>query len=79
VEREASDWELTPEARERQRQLIAGWAGAGAAVAPEQAAVVTDWRARRLAHVDDGRSQLIVGHKDLAGWLPAKQAARPRI
>jgi hypothetical protein len=70
VEREASDWELTPESHELQRQLIAGWADAAVAVAPEQAAVVTDWRARRLAHVDDSRSQLIVGHKDLAGWLP---------
>jgi hypothetical protein len=72
VEREASDWELTPESHELQRQLIAGWADAAVAVAPEQAAVVTDWRARRLAHVDAGRSQLIVGHKDLAGWLPTK-------
>jgi hypothetical protein len=72
VEREASDWELTPESHELQRQLIAGWADAAVAVAPEQAAVVTDWRARRLAHVDDSRSQLIVGHKDLAGWLPTK-------
>jgi hypothetical protein len=42
------------------------------AVAPEQSATVTDWRARRIAHVAEGRSQLIVGHKDLAGWLPTK-------
>ena len=29
-----------------------------------------DWRARRLAHVDAGRSRLTVGHDDLAAWLP---------
>src|SRR5580765_1340696 len=74
VEREASDWELTPESHELQRQLIAGWADAAMAVAPEQSAAVADWRARRIAHVDAGRSQLIVGHKDLAGWLPATEA-----
>jgi len=74
VEREASDWELTPESHELQRQLIAGWADAAVATAPEQSAAVADWRARRIAHVDAGRSQLIVGHKDLAGWLPATEA-----
>jgi len=31
--------------------------------------VIADWRERRIAHVYAGRSQLIVGHKDLAGWL----------
>jgi len=70
VEREASDWELTPESHELQRQLIAGWADAAVATAPDQSAAVADWRARRIAHVDAGRSQLIVGHKDLAAWLP---------
>jgi hypothetical protein len=43
-------------------------------VAAERSALLADWRARRIAHVDDGRSQLIVGHKDLAGWLPATEA-----
>jgi hypothetical protein len=68
VDRETSDWELGSESDELQRQLIAGWADAAAAVAPDRSAPILDWRARRLAHVDDGRSQLIVGHKDLAGW-----------
>ena len=72
VERETSDWELTPESRELQRQLIDGWAEAATAVAPEQSAAIADWRATRVAHVEAGRSQLIVGHKDLAGWLPSK-------
>ncbi len=63
---------IDAESHELQRQLIDGWADAAAAVAPEKAAVVADWRASRIAHVVDGRSQLIVGHKDLAGWLPGK-------
>ena len=72
VEREASDWVLTtPESQSLQRELIDGWARAAIEVAPEEAAATDDWRARRLAHVDAGCSQLIVGHKDLAAWLPA--------
>jgi hypothetical protein len=69
VEREASDWVLGTESASLQRQLIEGWAQAAAAVAPGQSVTIDDWRARRIAHVDGGRSQLIVGHKDLAGWL----------
>jgi hypothetical protein len=73
VEREASDWVLTtPESQALQRQLIDGWAQAAAAVASDQAAAIDEWRDRRLAHVDAGSSQLIVGHKDLAAWLPQK-------
>jgi hypothetical protein len=55
--------------RNLQAQLIEGWAGAAAAVAPDRAASIQSWKARRLAHVAAGRSQLIVGHEDLAGWL----------
>jgi hypothetical protein len=72
MEHEASDWVLTPESRSVQQRLIDGWAEAAAALAPEQSAAIDDWRERRLAYVDEGRSQLIVGHKDLAGWLPSK-------
>jgi len=70
IEREASDWVLTSESRSLQHQLIDGWAKAAMAAAPEQAPAIADWRERRIAHIDAGRSQLIVGHKDLAGWLP---------
>lgn len=73
VEREASDWVLTtPESQALQRQLIEGWAQAAAAVASDRTDAIDEWRDRRLAHVDAGSSQLIVGHKDLAGWLPSK-------
>ena len=70
VRREPSDWVLPPDARELQRQLIEGWARAAAAVAPAQAASIRSWRDRRLAHLAAGRSRLVVGHEDLAAWLP---------
>jgi hypothetical protein len=69
MEREASDWVLTPEFVSLQRQLITGWTDAATAMAPARSGDIADWRERRIAHVDTGRSQVIVGHKDLAGWL----------
>lgn len=65
-----SDWVLEPDARDLQTQLIEGWADAAAGMAPEQSVSLYDWRARRLAHVAAGRSRLVVGHDDLAAWLP---------
>jgi hypothetical protein len=62
---------LGPDARELQEQLIDGWAEAAIAVAPGRPSSIRSWRTRRLAHVAAGRSQLIVGHEDLAAWLPA--------
>jgi hypothetical protein len=32
--------------------------------------MIQAWLARRLAHVEAGRSEVIVGHEDLAAWLP---------
>jgi hypothetical protein len=68
VQRARSDWMLTPESRELQRQLIDGWAQAAAEIAPAREAVVDAWRDRRLAHVAAGQSEITVGHEDLAGW-----------
>jgi hypothetical protein len=72
VEREASDWHLGPGEAELQRQLIAGWADAAAQIAPDRADTIDTWRARRLGHVDGGRSHIVVGHDDLAVWLPGR-------
>jgi hypothetical protein len=71
VRRERSDWVLPPGMRELQRQLIEGWAEAALEIAPDQHTMVRSWLARRLAHVDAGRSHVVVGHEDLAGWLPS--------
>jgi hypothetical protein len=43
---------------------------AAAEVAPDLAPTIARWRARRFEHVAAGRSRLIVGHDDLAAWLP---------
>jgi len=75
VQREASDWLLTSDASELQRQLIDGWVAAAVELAPSQAPTITDWRARRLAHVDAHRSRIVVCHEDLAAWpSPARMS-----
>jgi hypothetical protein len=68
VEREPSNWTIGPGSNEMQRMLIDGWAGAAVELAPDRAARVEDWRARRLAHLQAGRSRVVVGHDDLAAW-----------
>ena len=71
VRRERSDWVLGPADRDVQRLLIDGWAGAATEMAPDREPAIARWRARRLAHVDAGRSRVVVGHDDLAAW-PAR-------
>ena len=70
VHRDSSDWVLEPDAHELQEKLIEGWAAAATAIAPGQGGSIQSWSARRIAHVAAGSSRLIVGHEDLAGWLP---------
>jgi hypothetical protein len=79
VRRESSDWRIAPTMLHLQKEIIAGWADASLAVAPAQAEMIEGWRTRRLEHVDAGRSRLIIGHTDLAGWLPKPaDAAAPK-
>jgi hypothetical protein len=66
VDRDRSDWVLTPASEELQRQLIEGWAHAAAEIAPLRRELIDGWKARRLEHVDANRSHLVVGHEDLA-------------
>jgi hypothetical protein len=70
VRTEPSDWDLGSGQPELQRQLIEGWAGAAAEISPTDASTIARWRLRRLQHVDAGRSRVLVGHYDLAAWLP---------
>ena len=67
-----SDWALGSGERELQRQLIEGWAEAASHVAPGDAPRIERWRARRLGHVDANRSRVVVGHLDVAAWLPRR-------
>ena len=76
VRQEQSDWNLGPDARDLQRELIEGWAAAASELAQERKAAIDSWRVRRIAHVDAGRSHLIVGHVDVAGVFPWAAAAR---
>lgn len=61
-----SDWVLDARHAELQRQLLAGWAGAACAMAPEDTSAIEAWLSRRLALLQDGRSRIRVGHRDLA-------------
>jgi hypothetical protein len=72
VRLEPSDWTLGPAAAALQRMLIEGWAGAATEMVRDRAPTIARWRARRLAHVGAGRSRLVVGHDDLAAWLPSE-------
>jgi hypothetical protein len=74
VERAASDWMLPPDMQELQRQLVGGWADAALEIAPDRAEMVASWLARRLAHVEARRSRVVVGHEDLAAWLPSESS-----
>jgi len=69
VRHEASDWDLLPDEDAMQRELIMGWAQAAIEVDERQSRVVRNWLARRLAHVDEGRSRIRVGHQDVAAWI----------
>ncbi len=69
VRHEPSDWDLLPDEAAIQRQLIMGWAQAATEVDERQGRVVRNWLARRLAHVDEGRSRIRVGHQDIAAWV----------
>jgi len=69
VRREPSDWQLPSDARDLQRQLVQGWADAALEIAPDEDAVIRDWLARRITHIEAGRSHITVGHEDLAAWI----------
>jgi len=65
-----SDWDIGPTDRDTQSALIDGWAQAAREIAPRRARTIAAWHARRLAHVNAGRSRIVVGHNDLAAWPP---------
>jgi hypothetical protein len=69
VDREQSDWTLTPGTTELQTRLLRGWQEAATEIAPDQSIRLRSWLDRRLGHVAAGRSQIVVSHEDLAAWL----------
>jgi hypothetical protein len=68
IRRAPSDWRLRADSSALQRELIDGWAQAATALAPSEAESILSWRTRRLEHVEQQRSELMVGHEDLGAW-----------
>jgi SAM-dependent methyltransferase len=69
VELTASDWRLGAGTRELQRRLVQGWAAAAAEIEPGASSTIAGWMGRRLAHIDENRSSIAVGHQDLIAYL----------
>ncbi len=74
VRQAQSDWTLLPSAAEMQRVLFDGWAAAASEMAPARKTAIENWRARRIGHIDIGRSRIVVGHTDLAGVVSSHQS-----
>jgi hypothetical protein len=69
VVRDRSDWVLESESMTLQQQLIDGWASAATGMAPSETTVIERWRARRIDHVTQGRSRVVVGHEDVGAFI----------
>jgi hypothetical protein len=69
VIRDKSDWVLDRESTALQQQLLEGWAEAAAELAPGERDAIARWRSRRLDHVAENRSHMIVGHEDLGAFI----------
>ena len=69
VTRAPSDWVLTVNDRALQQRLLDGWAAAATAIEPNDAPRISEWHARRQAHVAAGRSHIVVGHDDLVAII----------
>ncbi len=67
-----SEWRAGPQRPDLQRVLVEGWCEAACEIAPYRSSGLRDWKKRRLAHIDEGRSLLRVGHQDLTG-IPEQQ------
>jgi len=60
----ASDWDFTPDDRDIQLEVLAGWAGAVGELGELPQAAIDAWLARRRDLVGSGRSRMRVGHVD---------------
>jgi hypothetical protein len=71
VETDPSDWSLGTAEHELQRRLIEGWTEAATEMRADLP-MIASWRDRRIAHVDAGRSRIVVGHQDVAALVPRR-------
>jgi SAM-dependent methyltransferase len=67
-----TNWDVDESAARFQEELIAGVAGAAIEQQPDSAEDMAAWRARRFQHLRARPSRVIVGHHDLAAWLPRR-------
>jgi hypothetical protein len=71
LEQATSDWCLDAGERRLQAALIDGWLAAALEIAPAERSRLIRWHARHRERIDGGRSELVVGHRDVAGRLAA--------
>lgn len=69
VQSAPSEWRAGPQRLELQLALVEGWFQAACDMAPNRISGLRDWKRRRCAHIEQGRSLLLVGHMDLVGTL----------
>ena len=60
-----SDWLLTGSDENLQQALLAGWAEAASAIAPDEADAIAEWHERRLEVLHRQGLATVVGHCDL--------------
>ena len=60
-----SDWEIGPDERVMQSEILAGWAHAAREIGALPLSDAAAWLTRRRGFVADGRSSIRVGHVDL--------------
>lgn len=72
-----SDWYLGPHWQALQYALVQGWFDAACEFAPDRQAALSDWLARRRAHIAGARSELRIGHVDIIG-LPSDRGPAER-
>jgi hypothetical protein len=68
ISREPSDWRLSADMRDMQRELFSGWASAALEIAPGHRAAIRAWFSRRVAYVEQEQSRVVIGHQDVAAW-----------
>jgi hypothetical protein len=65
-----SDWHIGARWQPLQHALVEGWFDAACEVAPHRRPALSDWLARRQAHIAGARSELRIGHIDIIGLRP---------
>ncbi len=60
-----SAWHISPAQTDMQHALLKFYRMASTEMAPDRAAAIADWSARRAQHIDQGLSHLMVGHRDV--------------